>query len=86
MMVDISSTDLVEESMTGRSFAVYRARARRSSKVHCSMEAYRDPGRRSLRTADSREGEVTSPKHRWPSSATGRGRSWVLVKSSSTRG
>jgi hypothetical protein len=37
--VDISSTDLVEELITGRRWFRYMASAWRSSKVHCSNEA-----------------------------------------------
>ena len=40
MIVEISSTDLVEESTTGRWCRLNIASVRRSSKVHCSSEAY----------------------------------------------
>src|SRR5690606_13708019 len=39
MIVEISSTDLVEESTTGRSWRRNISAVRRSSKVHCSREA-----------------------------------------------
>src|SRR5690349_23464278 len=38
MIVEISSTDLVEESTTGRRWVLKICSVRRSSKVHCSSE------------------------------------------------
>ncbi len=39
MTVDISSTDLATELITGMRWLRYIASARRSSQVHCSSEA-----------------------------------------------
>ena len=83
--MDISSTDLVVELITGIALARYIASARRSSWVHCSSEAYREFGRRCWRTSLSRAGVVMRPKHRSRRGATGRGRS-VVSRSSSISG
>ena len=82
MIVEISSTDFVEESTTGRSCSLKIASVCRSSKVHCSSDAYLESGRRSCRTAERRAGVVIRPTQRYAGGAPDAAA--LLSRSSST--